>query len=53
MTLELLKGVANLTCSENLVIQNCPQQLGVEIRLAGWVYGASRCDMTHDNGNIW
>eukprot|EP00435_Cladocopium_sp_Y103_P031288 s2932_g7.t3 len=25
MTLELLKGVANLTCSENLVIQNCPQ----------------------------
>lgn len=39
MTLELLKGVANLTCSENLVIQNCPQQLGFEIRLAGWVYG--------------
>ena len=28
MTLELLKGVANLTCSEKLVIQNCPQQLG-------------------------
>lgn len=25
MTLELLKGVANLTCSEKLVIQNCPQ----------------------------
>eukprot|EP00437_Effrenium_voratum_P048713 CAMPEP_0181525952 /NCGR_PEP_ID=MMETSP1110-20121109/69233_1 /TAXON_ID=174948 /ORGANISM="Symbiodinium sp., Strain CCMP421" /LENGTH=1445 /DNA_ID=CAMNT_0023656773 /DNA_START=54 /DNA_END=4392 /DNA_ORIENTATION=- len=25
MTLELLKGVANLTCSENLIIQNCPQ----------------------------
>ena len=25
MTLELLKGVANLTCSECLIIQNCPQ----------------------------
>ncbi|CAK9030418.1 Adenylate kinase isoenzyme 1 (AK 1) (ATP-AMP transphosphorylase 1) (ATP:AMP phosphotransferase) (Adenylate monophosphate kinase) (Myokinase) [Durusdinium trenchii] len=25
MTLELLKGVANLTCPENLVLQNCPQ----------------------------
>ena len=32
MTLELLKGVANLTCSEKLVIQNCPQQLGTELR---------------------
>ena len=30
MTLELLKGVANLTCSEKLVIQNCPQQLGAD-----------------------
>lgn len=33
MTLELLKGVANLTCSEKLVIQNCPQQLGMELML--------------------
>ena len=33
MTLELLKGVANLTCSEKLVIQNCRQQLGMELML--------------------